>query len=105
MSPDTVVAFFTKYGNLAKSVCPEAPEHIHPHKMRYIRAIHLCQPEMPLALLSQYLGHTHETTMTYSHAGIEINQAAIQKADAIFCYSEVLQVKPFATGPSSITSE
>lgn len=84
MSPDTVAAFFTKYGTMAKNVCPEVPEHIHPHMMRHTRAMHLYQSGMPMALLSQYLGHTQvETTMIYAHADTEMKRAAIQKADAV----------------------
>ena len=64
MSPDTVSAFFIKYGSMAKLVCPEVPEHIHPHMMRHTRAMHLYQSGMPMVLLSQYLGHAQvETTM------------------------------------------
>lgn len=84
MSPDTVAAFFAKYGSMAKSVCPEFPEHIHPHMMRHTRAMHLYQSGMPMVLLSQYLGHAQvETTMIYAHADTEMKRAAIQKADAV----------------------
>lgn len=84
MSPDTVAAFFTKYGRMAKSVCPEVPEHIHPHMMRHTRAMHLYRSGMPMVLLSQYLGHSQvETTMIYAHADTEMKRAAIQKADAV----------------------
>lgn len=84
MSPDTVASFFTKYGSMAKGVCPEFPEHIHPHMIRHTRAMHLYQSGMPMVLLSQYLGHTQvETTMIYAHADTEMKRAAIQKADAI----------------------
>lgn len=84
MSPDTVAAFFAKYGRMAKSVCPEVPEHIHPHMMRHTRAMHLYQSGMPMVLLSQYLGHTQvETTMIYAYADTEMKRAAIQKADAV----------------------
>jgi len=84
MSPDTVAAFFTKYGNMAKTVCSEVPEHIHPHMMRHTRAMHLYQSGMPLVLLSQYLGHAQvETTMIYAYADIEMKRVAIQKADAV----------------------
>lgn len=47
MSPDTVAAFFAKYGSMAKAVCQEVPEHIHPHMMRHTRAMHLYQSGMP----------------------------------------------------------
>ena len=84
MSPDTVAAFFAKYGSMAKAVCQEVPEHIHPHMMRHTRAMHLYQSGMPMVLLSQYLGHAQvETTMIYAHADTEMKRAAIQKADAV----------------------
>lgn len=84
MSPDTVAAFFAKYGSMAKAVCQEVPEHIHPHMMRHTRAMHLYQSGMPMVLLSQYLGHSQvETTMIYAHADTEMKRAAIQKADAV----------------------
>lgn len=84
MSPDTVAAFFKKYGNMAKIVCPEVPEHIHPHMMRHTRAMHLYQSGMPMVLLSQYLGHVQvETTKIYAYADTEMKRAAIQKADAV----------------------
>ncbi len=84
ISPDTVAMFFAKYGNMAKSVCPEFPAHIHPHMMRHTRAMHLYQSGMPMVLLSQYLGHTQvETTMIYAYADTEMKRAAIQKADAV----------------------
>lgn len=84
MSPDTVAAFLTKYGSMARNSCPEVPEHIHPHMMRHTRAMHLYQSGMPMVLLSQYLGHAQvETTMIYAHADTEMKRAAIQKADAV----------------------
>ena len=84
MSPDTVAAFFAKYGSMAKAVCQEVPEHIHPHMMRHTRAMHLYQSGMPMVLLSQYLGHAQvETTMIYAYAETEMKRAAIQKADAV----------------------
>ena len=70
--------------HMARSICPEVPEHIHPHMMRHTRAMHLYQSGMPMVLLSQYLGHAQvETTMIYAHADTEMKRAAIQKADAV----------------------
>lgn len=84
MSPDTVAAFFVKYGKTAKAACPEVPEHIHPHMIRHTRAMHLYQSGMPMVLLSQYLGHAQvETTMIYAHADTEMKRSAIQKVDAV----------------------
>lgn len=84
MSPDTVAAFFTKYGQKPKTDCAEVPKHIHPHMIRHTRAMHLYQSGMPLVLLSQYLGHAQvETTMIYAYADTEMKRSAIQKADAV----------------------
>lgn len=83
MSADTVAAFFTKYGRMAKCVYLEFSEHIHPHMMRHTRAMHLYQSGMPMVLLSRYLGYAQaETTMIYAHADTEMKRAAIRKADA-----------------------
>lgn len=80
MSPDTVAAFFTKYGDKARNACPEIPERVHPHMIRHTRAMHLYQSGMPLVLLSQYLGHTQvETTMIYAYADTEMKRNVIHK--------------------------
>lgn len=84
MSPDTVAAFFGKYGQRAKKDCAEVPDHIHPHMIRHTRAMHLYRSGMPLVLLSQYLGHAQvETTMIYAYADTEMKRSAIQKADSM----------------------
>lgn len=84
MSPDTVAVFLQKYGEAAAKICPEVPEHIHPHMLRHTRAMHLYQSGMPMDLLSQYPGHAQvETTMIYAYADTEMKRVAIQKADAV----------------------
>lgn len=84
MSPDAVAVFLQKYGKAAAKICPEVPEHIHPHMIRHTRAMHLYRSGMPMDLLSQYLGHAQiETTMIYAYADTEMKRAAIQKADAL----------------------
>lgn len=83
LSPDTIAAFFKKYGIMAKTVCSEVPDRVHPHMMRHTRAMHLYQSGMPMVLLSQYLGHAQvKTTMIYAHADTEMKRIAIQKAEA-----------------------
>ena len=90
MSPDTVAAFFAKYGSMAKAVCQEVPEHIHPHMMRHTRAMHLYQSGMPMVLLSQYLGHAQvETTMIYAYADTEMKRKAIEKASTGICEIDI----------------
>ena len=69
------------YGNKAKLNCPEIPKDIHPHLFRHSRAMHLYQHGMPLALISQWLGHSEvETTLIYAHADTEIKRKAIEAA-------------------------
>lgn len=82
MSPDTVAVFMKKYGEEAKKSCPGMPDRVHPHQLRHTRAIHLYRSGFPLALLSEFLGHTHvETTRIYAYADTEMKREAILKAD------------------------
>ncbi len=81
MSDDNVARFIKKYGISAKTTCPEVPENLHPHLFRHSRSIHLYRAGMPLALLSEWLGHAQlETTMIYVYADTEMKRKAIQKA-------------------------
>jgi integrase/recombinase XerD len=81
MSDDNISRFLKIYGNKAKEYCSEVPEHVHPHQFRHARAIHLYRSGMPLALLSEWLGHANlETTMIYAYADTEMKRKAIQKA-------------------------
>jgi integrase/recombinase XerD len=66
MSDDNVARFMNKYGMAAKAVCKEVPLKVHPHMFRRTRAMHLYRAGMPLALLSEWLGHENpETTLIY----------------------------------------
>lgn len=81
MSDDNVARFMKKYGNLAKQICTDVPDNLHPHLFRHSRAIHLYRAGMPLALLSEWLGHAQlETTMIYAYADTEMKREAIRKA-------------------------
>jgi len=81
MSDDNVSRFMKKYGRVAKGICPEVPDNLHPHLFRHSRSIHLYRSGMPLALLSEWLGHAQlETTMIYAYADTEMKREAIQKA-------------------------
>ncbi len=81
MSDDNVSRFIKKYGKAAKEICPEVPKNLHPHLFRHSRSIHLYRSGMPLALLSEWLGHAQlETTMIYAYADTEMKRDAIQKA-------------------------
>lgn len=82
MSPDTVASFMKKYGAEAKKSCSNVPDRVHPHQLRHTRAIHLYRSGFPLALLAEFLGHTHvETTRVYAYADTEMKREAILKAD------------------------
>jgi len=81
MSDDNVRKFLKKYGDLARKICPEVPENIHPHLWRHSRAMHLYQHGMDLTLLSQWLGHANlETTLIYAYADTEQKRRAIEKS-------------------------
>ena len=81
MSPDTVAAFVKKYGESARHVCTSIPERVHPHMLRHTRAMHLYQGGVPLAMVSEFLGHAQiETTKIYAHADTEMKRKAIQQA-------------------------
>jgi len=81
MSDDNVARFMKIYGKAAKEICNEFPNRLHPHMFRHTRAMHLYRAGMPLALLSEWLGHAQlETTMIYAYADTEMKRDAIQKA-------------------------
>lgn len=79
MSSDNVARFIKKYEVLAKAINPNLPS-LHPHLFRHARAMHLYQAGMPLALVSEWLGHAQlETTLIYANADITMKQKAIDK--------------------------
>lgn len=81
MSRDTVALFMKKYGESAREICRDIPSRVHPHQIRHTRAIHLYRGGMPLALLSEFLGHVSvETTRIYAYADTEMKRNAIEKA-------------------------
>jgi site-specific recombinase XerD len=81
MSPDNVEHFMKLYGEKAKLACFDVPLRVHPHQLRHTRAIHLYRGGMPLALLSEFLGHANiSTTQIYAYADTEMKRQAIQKA-------------------------
>ena len=81
MSDDNVARFLKLYGAMAKQHCNEVPDRIHPHMFRRTRAMHLYRAGMPLALLSEWLGHDDpETSLVYAYADTEMKRQAIEKA-------------------------
>ena len=86
MSDDNVRKLLHSYGEVAKAVCPEIPDNLHPHLFRHSRAMHLYQHGMDLTLISQWLGHANlETTLIYAHADTEMKRKAIEKATSGKC--------------------
>ena len=81
MSDDNVSKFIKAYGVSARAVSNLVPENLHPHMFRHARAIHLYRGGMPLALVSEWLGHAQlETTLIYAYADTNMKREAIEKA-------------------------
>jgi site-specific recombinase XerD len=81
MSHDNVARFMNEYANAAHSICSETPAKVTPHQLRHSRAMGLYRNGMPLALLSEWLGHENpETTLIYAYADTEMKRNAIEKA-------------------------
>ena len=79
---DTVAAFVKEMWRICT-----ARLHIHsgtgisPHAGWHTRAMHLYQDGIPLAMVSEFLGHAQiETTKIYAHADTEMKRKAIQQA-------------------------
>ena len=83
MSDDNVARFLRQHAATARRTCPEIQPKIHPHMLRHSRAMHLYQAGMPLALLTEWLGHADpKTTLIYAHANPEMKRQALDKATA-----------------------
>lgn len=81
MSDDNAARFIKKYGQTARAECSEVPDNLHPHLFRHARALHLYRNGMPLALVSEFLGHASlQSTKIYAYADTEMKRKAIQKA-------------------------
>lgn len=81
MTTDNARKMISEYGMSAKANCSEVPENVHPHIFRHSRAMHLFQHGMPLALVSQWLGHSSiKTTLIYAYADTEMKRKAIEMA-------------------------
>jgi integrase/recombinase XerD len=82
MSDDNVARFIRQHAAAARAGCPDVPDRVHPHMLRHSRAMHLYQAGMPLALLTEWLGHADpETTLVYAHADTEMKRRALEKAN------------------------
>lgn len=81
MSDDNVARFLKKYAAQARKQNTCVPDNVHPHMFRHSRAMHLYQGGMPLAVLSEFLGHENpETTLIYAYADTEMKRKAVEKA-------------------------
>lgn len=81
MSDDNVARFLKEYAAKARKNNGNVPANVHPHMLRHSRAMHLYQGGMPLAVLSEFLGHEDpETTLIYAYADTEMKRQAIEKA-------------------------
>ena len=81
MTEDNARSFIKKYGIVARRICMEVPENVHPHLFRHSCAMSLYRSGVPLTLISEWLGHARfETTLIYAHADTEIKRKAIEKA-------------------------
>lgn len=79
MSPDNTARFLIKYEKMMRQDMAGIP-HLHPHLFRHTRAMHLYQAGMPLALVSEWLGHSQlETTLIYAHADTEMKRREVEK--------------------------
>jgi integrase/recombinase XerD len=88
MPDDNVARFMRQHATTAKAGCPDVPARAHPHMLRHSRAMHLCRAGMPLALLTDWLGHAGpETTLIYAHAGTEMKRHALGKANSATTHS------------------
>lgn len=82
MSQDNVQRIIDKYCDLACKIDSNIPKHIHCHMFRHSRATHLYRNGMPLALISEWLGHSQLGTTRdyYASADIEMKRKAINIA-------------------------
>lgn len=79
MSPDNTARFLIKYEKMLRQDIAGTP-HLHPHLFRHTRAMHLYQAGMPLALVSEWLGHSQlETTLIYAHADTEMKRKEVER--------------------------
>ncbi len=95
MSDDNVARFLKGYAAKARKHNGHVPANVHPHMFRHSRAMHLYQGGMPLAVLSEFLGHEDpETTLIYAYADTEMKRMAIEKASANTLISEISEDSP-----------
>ena len=95
MSDDNVARFLKKYAAEAHRQNPHVPDNVHPHMFRHSRAMHLYQDGMPLAILSEFLGHEDpETTLIYAYADTEMKRQAVEKASKDSLATDIMDDAP-----------
>jgi site-specific recombinase XerD len=83
MSSDNVSTFIIRYADQVRQSSSDVPKRVHPHMFRRSRAMHLYRNGMPLALLTEFLGHENpETTLIYASADTEMKRKAIENASS-----------------------
>lgn len=103
MSDDNVARFLKKYAAEARMRNAHVPENVHPHMFRHSRAMHLYQNGMPLAMLSEFLGHEDpETTLIYAYADTEMKRQAIEKASEDILGDDTMYDSPIWESPDII---
>lgn len=95
MSDDNVARFLKKYAIEARKHGVYIPDCVHPHMLRHSRAMHLYQGGMPLAVLSEFLGHENpETTLIYAYADTEMKRQAVKKASNDLLTADIMDDAP-----------
>ena len=70
---------------------------------RHSRAMHLYQGGMPLAILSEFLGHEDpETTLIYAYADTEMKRNAVNKAASCTYIQNIDDASPVWENPDII---
>ena len=79
MSHGNVQRILSQYADIARQVCSDIPESVHPHMFRRTRATNLYQDGVELELVSAILGHANlETTKIYALPSLEQIRTAME---------------------------
>lgn len=72
-----------KYAKRAATADPAFRAKLHPHMLRHSKAMHLVESGCPLHYVRDLLGHEDlRTTAIYARTNLELQRAALEKADA-----------------------
>ena len=74
MSSGNVQRLLKQYAGIARQICPDMPESVHPHMFRRTRATNLYQDGIDLVLVSAVLGHAKVDTTKKSYAQPSVAQ-------------------------------